>query len=54
MDNVRIKTDDKDIESCHRVASQRRTIVKFGHRKDCQQLMKVRKDLSKLNVHDMI
>ena len=49
---VGVKVNDKSIESCHRVGSQGRTIVKFSHRKDCQQLMKFKKDLSKLNLTD--
>ena len=49
-DKVGVKINDKDIESCHRVGSQGRTIVKFSHRKDCWELMKVKKDLSKLNL----
>ena len=28
-------------------------MVKFSHRKDCQQLMKVKKDLFKLNLTDI-
>ena len=43
VDNVGIKISDRDIESCHRVGSQGRTIVKFSHRKDCQQLLEVKK-----------
>ena len=50
VDKVGVKIDDRDIVSCHRVGSQGRTIVKFSHRKDCQQLMKVKKDRSKLNL----
>ena len=38
VDKVGVKIDDRDIESCHLVG---RTKVKFSHRKDCQQLMKV-------------
>ena len=53
VDKVGVKIDDRDIVSCHRVGSQGRTIVKFSHRKDCQQLMKVKKDLSKLNLTDI-
>ena len=40
-DKVGVKINDRDIESCHRVDNDGRTIVKFSHRKDCQQLMKV-------------
>ena len=40
---IGVKTNDRDIESCHLVCSRGRTLVKFSHRKDCQQLMKVKK-----------
>ena len=49
---VGVKISDRDIESCHLVGSQGHTIVKFSNRKDCQQLMKVKKDLSNLNLTD--
>ena len=45
-EKFKVKIDDSDIESCD-------TIVKFSHRKDCQQLKKVKKDLSKLNLTDI-
>ena len=48
-----VEINDRDIESCHRVCSQGRTIIKFSHRKDCQQLMEVKKELSKLNSTDI-
>ena len=50
VDKIEFKINDRDIESCHRVGSQGRTIVKFSHKKDCQKLMKVKKDLSKLKL----
>ena len=50
---VGVEINDRDIESCHRVCSQGLTIIKFSHRKDCQQLMKVKKELSKLNSTDI-
>ena len=43
VDKVGVKSNDRDIESCHLVCSRGRTLVKFSHRKDCQQLMKVKK-----------
>ena len=52
VDRVGAKIDDSDIESCHCIGSQGRRIVKFSHTKDCQQLMKFKKDLSKLNLTD--
>ena len=53
VDQVVVKINDRDIESCHRGGSQDRTIVKFSHMKDCQQLMKVKNYLSKLNLIDL-
>ena len=53
VDKVRVKINDRDIESCHRVGSQGHAIVKFSNRNDCQQLLKVKKDLSKLNLTDI-
>ena len=50
VDKVGVKINDRDIESCHRVGSQGRMIVKLRHNKDYQQQMKVKKDLSKLNL----
>ena len=49
VDKIEFKINYRDIESCHRVGSQGCTIVKFSHKKDCQHLMKVKKDLSKLS-----
>ena len=34
VDKIGVKINDKNIEKCHRVGC---TIVKFSHRKDCQQ-----------------
>ena len=53
VDKVGVKIDDRDIESYHRVGNQGRTIDKFSHRKDYQQLMKVKKDISTLILTDI-
>ena len=50
VDMVGVKINDRGIESYHRIGSQGHAIVKFSHRKDYQQLRKVKKDLSKLNL----
>ena len=52
VDRVGVKISDRDNESYHHVGSQSCAIVKFSHRKEFQQLMKVKKDLSKLNLTD--
>ena len=54
VDNVGSKINDRTIESCHGIDSQSRTIVKFRHKRDCQQSMKVKKDLSKLNINQSL
>ena len=36
VDKIGVKTNDRGIESCHRVGSQGHAIVKFSHRKNCQ------------------
>ena len=53
VNKVGVKISNRDIESCHHVGCQGRAIVKFSHRKDCQKLMKVKKDLCKLNLPDI-
>ena len=53
VNKVGVKISDGNIESYHRVGSHGRTIVNFSHRKECQWLMKVKKDISKLNVTDI-
>lgn len=43
-----------NIEACHRLKSgSDRTIVKFSKRKDCQQVMKVKKDLKNMDFSDI-
>ena len=42
------------IEACHRVSKKSATvIVKFSHRKDCQQVLAVKKDLRKIKMEDV-
>ena len=37
------------IDACHRLTKSGRTIVKFSRRKDCQHLMRIKKELKDLN-----
>ena len=40
-----------NIEACHRISSKNnRVIIKFSRRKDCQQILPVRKDLKNVNM----
>ena len=42
------------IEACHRVSKKSATvIVKFSRRKDCQQVLAVKKDLRKIKMEDV-
>ena len=42
------------IEACHRVSKKSATvIVKFSRRKDCQQVLAVKKDLQKIKTEDV-
>ena len=42
------------IEACHRVSKKSATaIVKFSHRKDCQQVLSVKKDQCKVKMEDV-
>ena len=42
------------IEACHRVSKKSATvIIKFSRRKDCQQVLAVKKDLRKIKMVDV-
>ena len=43
----------KDIDACHRVGRQGRVIVKFLRRKDCQQILIVKKDIQMITATDL-
>ena len=43
-----------NIEACHRLKKDSdRTIIKFSKRKDCQQVLKVKKDLKNMSFTDI-
>ena len=43
----------KDINACNRVGKQGRVIVKFLRRKDCQQVLSVKKDIQEITATDL-
>ena len=44
----------RDLEACHRLRKNSdRVIVKFSRRKDCEQIMSVKKDLIKVKMQDI-
>ena len=40
---------DRDIQACHRLKDKDRTIVKFTNRKDCLQILRVKRQLKGLH-----
>ena len=49
-----VEVDADNIEACHRIKKDSdRTIVKFSKRKDCQQVMKIKKDLKNMSFTDI-
>ena len=53
FDKVGMEINQNLIEACHRIGRQGNTIVKFTRRKDCQHLLKIKKDLSKLTFEEI-
>ena len=53
FDKVGMEINQNHIEACHRVGRQGNAIVKFTRPKDCQHLLKIKKDLSKLTFEDI-
>ena len=43
----------RDIEACHRLTNNDRVIVKFLRRKDCDQVLSVKRDLRKIKLEDI-
>ena len=46
---IGVQVDERDIQACHRLKEKERTIVKFANRKDCLQILSVKKDLKSLD-----
>ena len=53
LEKVGIDVPANDIDACHRIGEQGRVIVKFLRRKDCQQVLSVKKDIQKIIVTDL-
>ena len=54
FDKLRVPINPNNIEACHRIKKgSDRTIVKFNKRKDCQQVMRVKKDLKNMTFTDI-
>ena len=46
---IGVEIDERDVQACHRLKEKERTIVKFVNRKDCLQILRVKKDLKSLD-----
>ena len=44
-----IEIDERDVQACHDLKEKERTIVKFDNRKDCLQILRVKKELESLD-----
>ena len=53
LEKVGMEVPAKDIDACHRIGKQGRIIVKFLRRKDCQQVLGVKKDIQKITANDL-
>ena len=51
---ISCKIDSDNIEHCHRLSKKcDNVIIKFSRRKDCQNVLWIKKDLQKLNLKDL-
>ena len=54
LEKVGCKIDPDNIEGCHRLSKKSdNIIIKFSSRKDCQHVLRVKKDLRNLNLEDL-
>ena len=42
---IGVKIEKRDVQVCHRLKEKERTSVKFVNKKDCLQILKVKKEL---------
>ena len=50
---IGVQVDEQDIQVCHCWKEKERTIVKFANRKDCLQILRVKKDLKSLDPKEL-
>ena len=53
LEIVGVEVDERDIQACHCLKEKERTIVKFANRKDCLQILRVKKDLKSLDPKEL-
>ena len=44
---------DEDVQASHRLKKKEKTIVKFVNRKDCLQILRVKKELKSLDLTEL-
>ena len=42
---IGVNIDERDIQACHRLREKDRLVVKFVNRKDCTNILRVKKNL---------
>ena len=48
FEEIGVNIDERDTQDCHRLREKDRTIVKFVNRKDCTNILRVKKNLKHL------
>ena len=49
FEKLGVNFDERDIQACHRLREKDRAIVKFVNRKDCTNILRVKKNLKHLD-----
>ena len=52
VNKVGVDITERDMQAVHRIGKEGKTIIKFSNRKDCQALLKVKRDLNNLTMKD--
>ena len=52
VNKVGINITERGMQAVYRIWKEGRTIIKFSSRKDCQALLKIRRDLNNLTMKD--
>ena len=50
---IGVEINEQDVQACHRLKERERTIVKFANRKDCLQILRVKKELKSIDPTDL-
>ena len=50
---ISVEIDERDVQAYHCLKEKERTIVKFVNRKDCLQILRVKKDLKSLDTTEL-